>query len=219
MKRRPRPKAVLLVLLLVLLINLPIAHSSWTRWRVERSGTDVTAPVVGHDVLGSGDDPQYYVSFRFSRSIDPDQNAWAVEVDKATYDDAVADRTLAVRVLPDHPAAYTVDGQVTRSLGLVITLFADLAVVILIALAWRFRGKLRPQLRAVAIGDVERCKPGSALDRIEGDLYLIRGEVARIEDGEIVLDLGDRSVAVVLDGHQNTIGYQQPAQVRGRLIG
>ena len=219
MKRRPRPKAVLLVLLLVTMINLPIVHSTWTRWKVESSGTDVTAPVVGHDVLGSADDPEYYVSFRLSREIDPDQHAWPVQLDKASYDEAVASRTLDVRVLPDQPSAYSVDGQVTGRLGLVITLLADLALLVMVALAWRFRGSLRPQLRAVATGDVERCKPGSALDKLEGDLYLIRGEVSAIEADEIVLDLGDRSVVVALDGHHNPIGYQQSAQVRGRLIG
>lgn len=219
MKRRPRPKAVLLVLLLVTMINLPIVHSTWTRWKVERSGTDVTAPVVGHDVLGSADDPEYYVSFRLSREIDPDQHAWPVQLDKASYDEAVASRSLDVRVLADQPSAYTVDGQVTGRLGLVITLLADLALLVMVALAWRFRGSLRPQLRAVATGDVERCKPGSALDKLDGDLYLIRGEVSAIEADEIVLDLGDRSVVVALDGHHNPIGYQQPAQVRGRLIG
>ena len=218
MKRRPRPKAVLLVLLLVTMINLPIVHSTWTRWKVERSGTDVTAPVVGHDVLGSADDPEYYVSFRLSREIDPDQHAWPVQLDKASYDEAVASRTLDVRVLPDQPSAYSVDGQVTGRLGLVITLLADLALLVMVALAWRFRGSLRPQLRAVATGDVERCKPGSALDKLEGDLYLIRGEVSAIEADEIVLDLGDRSVVVALDGHHNPIGYQQPAQVRVRLV-
>ena len=169
MKRRPRPKAVLLVLLLVTMINLPIVHSTWTRWKVERSGTDVTAPVVGNDVLGSAGDPEYYVSFRLSREIDPDQHAWPVQLDKASYDEAVASRTLDVRVLPDQPSAYTVDGQVTSRLGLVITLLADLALLVMVALAWRFRGSLRPQLRAVATGDVERCKPGSALDKLEGD--------------------------------------------------
>ena len=219
MKRRPRPKAVLLVLLLVTMINLPIVHSTWTRWKVERSGTDVTAPVVGHDVLGSADDPEYYVSFRLSREIDPDQHAWPVQLDKASYDEAVASRSLDVRVLPDQPSAYTVDGQVTGRLGLVITLLADLALLVMVALAWRVRGSLRPQLRAVATGDVERCMPGSARDKLEGDLYLIRGEVSAIEVDEIVLDLGDRSVVVALDGHHNPIGHQQPAQVRGRLIG
>ncbi len=219
MKRRPRPKAVLLVLLLVIMINLPLAHSTWTRFRVAHSGTDVTAPLVGHDVLGSADDPQYYVSFRLSKQMDPGQHAWPVELDKAAYDAAVEAGSLDVRVLSDQPSAYTADGQVTHRLGLVLTLLGDLVLVLLVVLAWRFRAALRPRLHAVATADVEQCEPGSALDRIEGDVYLIRGEVSAIEDDAIVLDLGDRSVAVTLDGHHNPIGHQQPAQVRGRLIG
>ena len=67
------------------------------------------------------------------------------------------------------------------------------------------------------MADVERCAPGSALDRIEGETYLIRGEVSAIEPGQVVLRAGDRSVLVYLDGHHNAVGYQQPAEVRARL--
>ena len=56
------------------------------------------------------------------------------------------------------------------------------------------------------------------LEQLEGTLYLVRGEVVGIADGEIVLDLGDRDVVVVLDGHRNPVGYQQPAQVRARVL-
>ena len=58
-----------------------------------------------------------------------------------------------------------------------------------------------------------------ALEKQEGDLYLIRGEVTAVEEEEIVLDLGERSVRVLLDGHLNPVADRQPAQVRGRLIG
>ena len=73
--------------------------------------------------------------------------------------------------------------------------------------------------RAVAVGDVEGCPPGVALEKMEGDLYLIRGEVTAVEEDEIVLDLGERSVRVLLDGHLNPVADRQPAQVQGRLIG
>jgi hypothetical protein len=73
-------------------------------------------------------------------------------------------------------------------------------------------------IRIAAIGDVERCPPGSALEQIEGDLYLVRGEVTGLDGDEIVLDAGERDVLVVLDGHHNPVGYQQPAQVRGRIV-
>jgi hypothetical protein len=39
-----------------------------------------------------------------------------------------------------------------------------------------------------------------------------------MDDREVVLDTGEREVVVVLDGHQNPVGYQQPAQVRGRVL-
>jgi hypothetical protein len=44
----------------------------------------------------------------------------------------------------------------------------------------------------------------------------VSGEVLERDDHEVVLDLGDRLVRVVLDGHANPIGHQQPAQVRVR---
>jgi len=44
------------------------------------------------------------------------------------------------------------------------------------------------------------------------------GEVLDRDDQEVVLDLGDRLVRVVLDGHLNHVGHQQPAQARVRVI-
>ena len=32
-------------------------------------------------------------------------------------------------------------------------------------------------------------------------------------------DLGNRTVEVLLDGHANPVGHQQPARVRARMIG
>ena len=87
-----------------------------------------------------------------------------------------------MRVLPGQPEAHRVDGQVTHRAGLFVTGAADLALLVVLLLAWRFRGRLRPQLRAVAVGDVEGCAPGVALEKMEGDLYLIRGEVTAIEE-------------------------------------
>jgi hypothetical protein len=131
----------------------------------------------------------------------------------------VAEDRLGVRVLPGRPAAFRADGQVTHRFGLVLTGLADLVLLGLVLLARRFRGRLRPPLRAVAIGDVESCSPGVTLERVEGDLYLIRGEVSAVEDDEIVLDLGERFVRVLLDGHHKPVGHQESAQVQGRLIG
>jgi hypothetical protein len=212
MKRRTR--YVLVLVLAAVLVNLPLLHSGWTDRKIERDGVDVTATVSEHRTVGG----QHLVSFRLPESVDPDQRTWQADVDSATYDAAVSTRELQVRVLPDDPAAYRAEGQVESNAVLVMTLVADGVLLLVVLLVWRLGGRRRPQLRAIAVEDVERCPPGSALDRIEGETYLIRGEVSGIEPGQVVLDLGDRSVLVYLDGHRNAIGFQQPAQVRARLV-
>jgi hypothetical protein len=212
MKRRTR--YVLVLVLAAVLVNLPLLHSTWTDQRVERSGIDVSATVTDHRTVGG----QHLLSFTFPESVDPDQQTWQADVDSATYDDAVASGDLEVRVLPDEPAAYRADGQVASNSLLVITLLADVVLVLAVLMLWRLGGRRRPQLRAIAVEDVERCAPGTALDRIEGETFLIRGEVSAIEPGQLVLELGDRSVLVYLDGHLNVVGHQQPAQVRARLV-
>lgn len=212
MKRRTR--YVLVLVLAAVLVNLPLLHSAWTDQRVERSGIDVQAEVVDHRAAGG----QHLLSFTFSESIDPDQRTWQADVDAETYDRAVTSGEVGVRVLEDDPTAYQVDGQVTSNALLVMTLLADVVLVLAVLLLWRLGGRRRPQLRAIAVEDVERCAPGSALDRIEGETFLVRGEVSAIEPGQIVLELGDRSVLVYLDGHHNAVGHQQPAQVRARLV-
>jgi len=211
-KRRTR--YLLVLVLAAVLINLPLLHSTWTDQRVERNGIDVHATVLEHRTVGG----QHLLSFRFPESVDPDQRSWQADVDETTYDHAVGTGEVGVRVLEDDPSAYRVDGQVTSRSLLVMTLLADVLLVVSALLLWRLGGRRRPQLRAIAVEDVERCAPGSALDRIEGETYLIRGEVTAVEPGQVVLQLTDRSVLVYLDGHQNAVGYQQPAQVRARLV-
>lgn len=220
--RQPHPRRtsrIVLVGLMVLFVNLPLVHSTWTRLQVDRSGTDVTAEVVGHRVLRPDDDPRYWLAFRFPESVDPQQAEWSAEVDRATYDEAVAQDAVEARVLPDRPSAYRVEGQVRRPLALVTTLVADGILLGIILLVRRRGRRSRPgPLRMSAVGDVEACPPGPVLEQVGGTLYLVRGEVAAMDDEEIVLDLGDREVEVVLDGHRNPVGYQQPAQVRARLL-
>ena len=212
MKRRTR--YVLVFVLAVFLVNLPLVHSGWTDRKIERSGVDVHATVVDHRTVGG----QHLVSFTFPAAIDPDQRTWQADVDETTYDRAVATGELDVRVVRDNPSAYRADGQVESNALLVMTLVADAVLLLAALLLWRLGGRRRPQLRAIAVEDVERCAPGSALDRIEGETFLIRGEVIGLEPDQVVLQLTDRSVLVYLDGHHNAVGYQQPAQVRARLV-
>ena len=210
-----RRHAAFLIVLLAAVVNLPLLHSWYEDQKVRTSGTDVTATVVDDRVVG-GD--EYWVSFTFPEDVDPEQRTWTAEVDEEAYDDAVASQTIPVRVVEDDPAAYRAEGSVTSSVPLVITLVADVILLLVALLLWRAGGRLRPRLRAVALEDVERCAPETLLDRIGGEDYLIRGEVLEIGEGSVTLDLGNRAVVVLLDGHENPVGHQQPAQVRARLI-
>jgi hypothetical protein len=102
-----------------------------------------------------------------------------------------------------------------------LTIVADLILLAMILLTWRFGGSLsqrRTDLRMVATDDVQRCRPGADLEQI-GDLWVAKGEVVERSDETVVLDLGDRRVVVELAGHANPVGYQQPAQAVGRMIG
>ena len=213
-----RTNRILLVVVLVAFINLPVLHSTWTRWQVDRNGTDTTAEVVDTRVLGDEPDPSYWLVFRFPEDIDPDRVPWSAQVDRETFEGAGAEGSVEVRVLEDRPAAHIVEGEVRNRLGLVITLIADAILLAILLLVRRGRPKRPVPIRIAAIGDVERCPPGGSLEQIEGDLYLVRGEVTGIDGDEIVLDAGERDVLVILDGHRNPVGYQQPAEVRGRIV-
>jgi hypothetical protein len=215
---RKRRGTVLLVVL-VFLINLPIVHSTITNWRVSSSGVDVTAEVTDARVTNPDDDPRYWLGIRFPEDIDPAQTIWPVEVDPAAYDAALEARQIEARVLKSNPAAFRVDGEIRGWLGLITTLIADAILLLILLVVRRFgRRPGPPPLRLAAIGDVERCPPGGLVEQIEGSLYLVRGEVVAIEEGEVVLAAGEQEVVVVLDGHANPVGYQQPAQVRGRVV-
>ena len=201
-----------MLLLLAVVVNLPLVHSTWTDAKVERSGEDVTAAVVDHQ------EPDW-LSFRFSEEVDPDQRTWSVEVDDTTYDEAVATGRLEVRVLDGDPSAYHVDGVVESRVPLVVTAVADAVLVLLVLLMWRFGGRLRSNLRAIALADVERCKPEILLERLQAEDYLVRGEVLDAGPDRVVIDLGNRTIEVLLDGHRNPVGHQQAAEVRARMIG
>lgn len=205
------------LLLLAVLVNLPLVHSTWTDAKVERSGVEVSATLVAHD------DTDRRVSFTFSEDVDPDQRTWSVELDETAYADAVESGSLDVRVLEDDPAAYRVDGAVESRVPLVATIVADLLLLVVGLLLWRAGGRVRTRLRsrlqAVALGDVERCKPEILLERLQAEDYLVRGEVLEVGADRVVLDLGNRTIEVLLDGHANPVGHQQAAQVRARMVG
>jgi hypothetical protein len=121
-------------------------------------------------------------------------------------------------VAEDDPSAFLAEGEVRSIVPVVMTLVADVFLVLVALLLWRSGGRRRAGLRALALEDVTRCAPATLLERIGGEDYLIRGEVVEVGEGSVTLDLGNRAVVVLLDGHQNPVGHQQPAQVRARLI-
>lgn len=212
---------VLVVLVLVVVINLPLVGSTIQGWQVESSGKQVLASLTKYETLGSEDDPQYWLAFRFDESIDPAQQTWIAQVDRTHYERAQSTRQVEVRVLPDHPSAYRAAGQVHGKVGLVITLLADLALLGFVLLSRRYgRDRRKPDvLRVAAIEDVTGGPAEPVVEQIEGDLYLVRGEVVQHDEHEVWIDAGRDVVIVILDGHANPVGYQQPAQVRGRLVG
>ena len=140
----------LLIVMVAMLVNLPIVHGTWTQWRVARSGTDVTARVTDTVELPPAHSPEYVVAFAFPQQVDTLQRRWTARVDRAAYERAVDQRTIRVRVLEGRPAAYRAEGQVTSHLGLVITLLADLGLLLMVLFAARHRGRFRPPLRLVA---------------------------------------------------------------------
>jgi len=210
-----RLKNVLLVGLVVVMINLPFLHSSWQNHRISADGVDVTATVTDHDDAG-GDS---FVTFRVDESDDQPAFAGTVRLDDAAYADAVESGQVQVRVLPGSAVVWRVDGESKSSVGLLITVMADVFLLVLILLLLRFGSRLHSDLVLVATEDLERCPPGSAFDQVEGQRFVVCGEVEEIEDDAVVLDLGDRRVRVLLDGHHNPAGYQQPVRATGTLRG
>ena len=208
-----RLRNVLLVGLVVVMINLPFVHGTWQQHRIDRDGVDVAATVTDLDE----DDGQGYVSFEVADTDDQPGFTGSVPVDEATYDDALATQQVRVRVLPGSATVWRVEGQTRNNVGLLITVVADLFLLVLVLLLLRFGSRLRQEMVLVATEDLERCPPGSVLDQVDGLRFVVCGEVEVIEDDEVVLDLGDRRVRVVLDGHHNPAGYQQPVRATGTM--
>ena len=208
-----RLKNGLLVALVVVMINLPFVHSAWQNHRLDQDGVDHAATVTGHEER----DGKLFVSFEVAQTADQPSISGEVRVDQATYDDAVASSQVTVRALPGSARVWRVEGEATSNLGLVITVLADVSLVVLVLLLVRFGSRLRQEMVLVATEDLERCPPGSVLDQVDALQFVVCGEVEEIEDDAVVLDLGDRRVRVILDGHHNPAGYQQPVRATGTM--
>lgn len=104
--------------------------------------------------------------------------------------------------------------------GVVVSGLVANAVVL--GAAWllpRLRGRTRPELRMVATHDLVATAGEAVLDRVHGNDYVVRGEVAAIDGDELLLQVADRRVRVLLDGHAVPAGIGQDVEVRGTMVG
>lgn len=209
-------RRVVLVVIALLVINGPFVLHEWQLHRARTDGVQVTATVAS--VSRSGDDA--VIAFRLPAGVDSEQALHSVKVDGAVGATAARSGQLDVQVLRGHPSVFHVDGEIRSKGGLLITLVADLLVLLMALLAWRLGGRLRrPPLEAVAIGDVESGEEGSLLDKQEDGSYLINGEVAEAGASSLLLRLRDRDVTVHLREHHNPLAVGERAQVRALLVG
>lgn len=227
MSRRTR---LLLLLLLVVVVNLGPLGSWWTQERLDRDGVSerVAASTEG---MPEG---QVVVALppEVTDAVAPDDAAdtedQAVDragllartatLEPAAYDDAVATGEVEVTWLEDDPATYRVEGE-QGGTGLATLLVVNAGVLLLVAVVLLLRGRTRPELRMVATADVRRVPPGPLLERVEGNDYVVRGDVESLSEDELVLAVADRRVRVLLDGHANPASYQHSVEVRGTMIG
>ncbi|MEO9322387.1 hypothetical protein ABFT23_02800 [Nocardioides sp. C4-1] len=207
---RTRRRALALVVLLVVVVNLPFAHGWWVGRSIEADGVEVTATVTATRDSGGG-----LVEFRYDRDVDPEQRTWTAAVDGPGFERAVDDETIRVRVVPGRPERYEVVGESGSGVLVVLTVVADVFLLLALALIWRRRPA--GGLRLVALEDVRRARPGGRLEQLDATTYLVVGEVAGVESDAVVLDVGEQQVRVALGDFSNPVGWEQPAQVRACL--
>ena len=212
----PRARKILVVVIALLVINLPYVVYQYRIHRVSSDGVQVTATVVSADQ--AGDD--VVLGLRFPASVDPDQRVRSARVNATAGAAAVQSGEVDVRVLEGHPAVFELEGQKRSHGSTIITLGADVLVLIMILLMWRLGGRLRrPALVAVALGDVEGGEEGSLLDKQDDGTYVINGEVTETLVDSFVLTLRERNVTVHLRGHANPIDVGEQAKVHAHLVG
>lgn len=135
-----RPGRALVALLFVaVLVNLPLLHHAWQQWRLDRDGVEVVATVTDTDVLHEDSDPLRVVRFRLPEKVDPAEQTWPVELDRAAFDRAAETGRVSVRVLPDHPSVQRIAGEQSSRIGYVIIGVVDVVVLLLALLVWRQR--------------------------------------------------------------------------------
>ena len=121
--------AALYLVLVALLINLPFAHSAWTRHRIAQDGITTTVEVVDAEGVPDDDPEIWFISYQFPEEIEEDQKTYDAEVDEETWNFASTSKQVRVRYLEDNPSAHVVQGEVRRMFPWVLLGLGDLALL------------------------------------------------------------------------------------------
>ena len=104
-----------------------------------------------------------------------------------------------------------------QATSLVVT---NLGLLVAVGVFLLLRNRTRPELRMVATEPPLATDEEAALERIQGNDYVVRGEVAQVDGDELLLQVVDRRVRVLLDGHVVPADSGGRAvQVRGTMVG
>ena len=193
------------------MVNLPFVHGAWVGRARRPRRRRVTATVTSRA-------PRATAGWSTSASTatsTPTRTTWTAALDADAYERGRQHETLQVRVVPGSPNRYEVVGEQGAGVLVVLTVFAD--VFLLLALVLVLRRRPAPAACSSRSRTSTAARPGGRLERLSPTTYLVVGEVSRVEADAVVLDVGTQQVRVELGGFENPVGYEQPAQVRCRL--
>lgn len=197
----------------LVLINLPLAHYLWTDYRLDTAGVRTEVEVVVAEEVGS--EPRYLVTWRFTEEVRDGGGEVISEVTRGAFLEAQRTDRLLVEYLPGDPSTHRAVGEPGNGRApWVVTLLGNgVFGVILLLMLW---GRRQVRMRLEATADLVRCKPPESISELPDGEIVVRGEVLRIEDGLVVLRCQGKEVTVLLGAFENPIGYQQFAEARGR---
>ena len=130
------------------LVNLPFAQQTLTERRIEHSGQEVEAQLVGARAING----HRLVEYRLPPAVDPRRRQFSAQVDATTYAAARESRVLAVLVVPGKPEQNRPVGAVPSRLFALVAGFVD-ALVLLVALVWWWRRGRGRRLEVVEVHD------------------------------------------------------------------
>jgi hypothetical protein len=233
-------RRVAIILVALFLVNLPFVHETLDNRKIDRSGREVEATVLKTGTING----RHLVDYRLPRSIDRSGATFSGRVDAATYEQARETKVIAVRVVPDEPAANRPVGEVRSPLFTVVALVAD-AVILVVGLLflrrWRrwslyevlsagdglvtLRSRQQTLTAAAPEGWAGRVQPG---DRVSGKMHLVaEGDVLPGIPQSGLEQIHGASYVVrgrVLDARSNRVqlelsdGFRISVETRGHRI-